>query len=96
MSGPLNLYKSYVFRGKDPIIDRVRTIIKDEGVKYSHVANVSGVSASTLHNWFDGATQRPQFATVMAVVRSLGYDMAISPKTNGYRNNIVPMHRKAG
>lgn len=92
----MQLYRSYVFKEKDPIIDRVRTIMKDEGASNKQVSEASGVSASTLHAWFDGKTERPQFATVMAVVRSLGYDMAISPKSTGFRNNIVPMHRKAG
>jgi predicted transcriptional regulator len=72
MSG-LKLYKSYNFVDKDPVIDRVRAIITKEGLTYGAAAEKSGVGASTLYNWFEGSTRRPQYATVMAVVRSLGY-----------------------
>jgi DNA-binding phage protein len=71
--GSLKLYKTYNFVDKDPIIDKVRTMVQREGVKYSEIAVRSGVTTSTMHNWFDGKTRRPQFATVMAVVHALGY-----------------------
>jgi hypothetical protein len=75
----LKLYRSYSFKDKDPIIDTVRTLVQQEGVRYKDVQLASGVSTSTLYNWFDGETKRPQFATVMAVVRSLGYDLTVAP-----------------
>jgi transcriptional regulator with XRE-family HTH domain len=71
----LKLYKSYSFRDKDPVIDKLRTIISDEGKSYTEIAVNSGVSRTTLRQWFHGKTQRPQHATVMAVARSMGYDM---------------------
>lgn len=78
-------YKSYSFIDKDPIIDQVRTLIADEGESYLQIHDMSGVSVSTLYNWFRGETRRPQYASVMAVVRSLGYDLQIvragKPKT---------------
>lgn len=70
----LNIYKSYSFRDKDPVIDEMRTIIADEGVSYGDIHDLSGVSATTMYGWFNGATRRPQYATVKAVVRALGYD----------------------
>jgi predicted transcriptional regulator len=69
----LKLYKSYNFVDKDPVIDRVRNIISKEGLSNSEAALKSGVAPSTLYNWFEGNTKRPQYATVMAVVRALGY-----------------------
>lgn len=66
-------YRSYNFVDKDPVIDRIRTIVKDEGLNYSEIGVISGVSSTTLHNWFEGATRRPQYATVAAVTSSLGY-----------------------
>ena len=72
--GPLQLYRSYNFVDKDPVIDKVRNIIKHEDVSYAQVSRISGVSHTTLHNWFDGGTRRPQYATIMAVTRSLGYE----------------------
>jgi transcriptional regulator with XRE-family HTH domain len=71
--GPLRLYRSYNFVDKDPVIDKVRTLVAREGLKHKDVERISGVSSTTLHNWFDGQTRRPQFATVAAVTSSLGY-----------------------
>lgn len=68
----VKLYKTYVFRDKDPIIDHLRTAIKDDGRRRSEIADGSGVSANTLTNWFEGTTRRPQFATVAAVARCMG------------------------
>jgi DNA-binding phage protein len=70
MSG-LKLYKSYNFVDKDPVIDKMRGVVKD--LSYGEISEKSGVSASTLYNWFEGNTKRPQYATVIAVMRSLGY-----------------------
>ena len=72
-SGGLKLYASYSFKDKDPVIDEMRTMIQDSETSYAEVSRVSGVSVGTLHNWFNGATKRPQYATVMAVVHSLGF-----------------------
>lgn len=71
--GRLRLYTSYNFRDKDPAIDRLRTLIKREGLSYSEVSRLSGVSVQTFYNWFEGATRKPQYCTVMAVVLALGY-----------------------
>jgi hypothetical protein len=67
-------YRSYSFKDKDPVIDELRTIIASEGVSYRKVHELSDVSEQTLYNWFSGPVRRPQYATVMAVVRSLGYE----------------------
>jgi len=71
--GALALYRSYNFVDKDPVIDRIRTIVQDEGLSYKDIHVISGVSTATLTNWFDGETRRPQYATVAAVTSSLGY-----------------------
>lgn len=71
--GALRLYTSYNFVDKDPVIDKMRTLVKREGLKYSDIQKLSGVTTSTMHNWFEGKTKRPQYATVMAVVHALGY-----------------------
>lgn len=80
--GRLRLYASYNFVDKDPVIDKVRTIVAREGVTPSQVQKMSGVTAATLHNWFEGPTKRPQYATIMAVVCALGYRVVFT-KTNG-------------
>lgn len=71
--GRLGLYRSYNFTTKDPVIDRIRTLLQKEHVDNNEVSKISGVSVSTLHNWFDGKTRRPQYATIAAVTSSLGY-----------------------
>jgi DNA-binding phage protein len=64
-------YTSYNFIDKDPIIDYVRTLILVNG-GIAAVARSSGVSHATIHNWINGATKRPQFATVAAVLMACG------------------------
>ncbi len=68
----VKLYKTYSFKDKDPIIDHLRNPVN--GKSYSELAKDSGVSSSTLANWFDGPTKRPQFATIAAVARAIGPD----------------------
>jgi DNA-binding phage protein len=68
----VKLYNTYMFRDKDPVIDYLRTAKKRAGCSNGQVARDSGVSATTLHNWFDGKTRRPQFATVLAAARGIG------------------------
>ncbi|WP_166304652.1 hypothetical protein [Bradyrhizobium sp. 2S1] len=58
------------------MIDKMRTLIQDEGLikKLKIVHEISGVSTSTLDNWFNGTTRSPQHATIAAVITSLGYE----------------------
>jgi len=76
----MKLYKTYSFRDNDPVIDLLRTAIKDRGVKYSHIEAESGVTVNTLYNWFSGTTKRPQFATAKAVARAIGYDFQLTKR----------------
>jgi transcriptional regulator with XRE-family HTH domain len=70
-------YKSYNFVDKDPIIDEIRTVVEDSGEKYARIEDMSGVSANTMRAWFEGATRRPQAATINAVLRALGYKLGV-------------------
>ena len=67
-------YKTYSFSDKDPIIDILRTIIEEQGLKWKDIAADAGISETTLGAWFYGLTKRPQFATVKAVCAVCGYD----------------------
>lgn len=67
------LYRSYSFIDKDPVIDRVRTLVQREGLTRKQLELISGVKVSTLRGWFEGQTKRPQNATVTAVVHAMGY-----------------------
>jgi len=73
--GFIRTYRTYSYIDKNPVIDKVRTLIQDEGLmkKLPIVHEISGVSTSTLDNWFNGKTRSPQHATIAAVITSLGY-----------------------
>jgi DNA-binding phage protein len=88
----LKLYKSYNFTDKDPIIDVMRTLVEKSGMSWDEIAEKSGVSKTTLYGWFQGKTMRPQFATVMAVLTTLGVDF----KTFSKQIKTVADSRKKG
>lgn len=75
----MKLYKSYMFRGKDPAIDELRTLIQDEtgsrvnGKILGQIEKDGGPSYAAMRGWFFGSTIRPQSATLEAAGRSLGY-----------------------
>src|SRR3954454_10623525 len=76
MANPrVRLYRTYNFIDKNPVIDKVRTLVQDEGLftKLGIVHEISNVATSTLNNWFHGDIRRPQHHTIMAVVTALGY-----------------------
>lgn len=70
----VKLYKTYLFRDKDPVIDGLRTLKQKAKKSNKAIAEESNISATTLSNWFDGETKRPQFATVVAAARVFGRD----------------------
>lgn len=78
--GYLKPYKSYVFKDKDPVIDKVRTIVADSGFSYTDISEDSGVSTTAMYGWFHGATRRPQFCTVNAVARACGQELVFQKR----------------
>jgi len=77
---PLRLYKSYMFRTKDPVIDELRTIIQDatgdkrlDRKTLQGIEDDGGPTVSCMHGWFRGKTNRPQSVTIEAAGRALGY-----------------------
>jgi len=73
------IYKSYLFRDKDPAIDELRTVMQQANGgkltnKHIHkVEEAGGPAFGTMHEWFHGKTKRPQNATLEAAGRALGY-----------------------
>ena len=55
----VRLYKTYMFRDKDPVIDQLRTIMNDTKTSNYTVAGASGVSAACLRGWFGGPSSAP-------------------------------------
>jgi len=78
--GPrMPIYKSYVFKTKDPVIDELRTLAEQHfgkrvtGNMLSEISKDGGPTASCMRGWFFGATKRPQNPTIEAAGRAMGY-----------------------
>jgi len=77
--GPLRLYRSYVFRSKEPAIDDLRTVIEQHfgrRINRKDLAEIErdgGPSIGCMRGWFFGETLRPTNATLEAAGRAMGY-----------------------
>lgn len=71
----VRVLRTYRWIDKDPVVDELRTMVNDEGLskRLNIVADLASLARTTVHNLFKGETKRPQNATVMAIVTSLGY-----------------------
>lgn len=80
--GPLRIYKSYLFKEKDPVIDKLRTLRSDTGMTYQQIHAASSVSTTTLYNWWHGKTRRPNFCTAQAAAHAMGksFELVDRPK----------------
>ncbi|WP_225116088.1 hypothetical protein [Bradyrhizobium sp. BRP22] len=71
-------YRTYNWKNKNPIIDKVRTILQDEGLyaknKRKLLHELSGVAVATYEGWFEGDTKDPKHTTIMATLTALGYE----------------------
>ena len=56
----IQIYKSYSFITKDPVIDELRTILKDQsllsGKGYEELSKRGACKPGTYRNWFNGTT----------------------------------------
>jgi hypothetical protein len=66
-------YDTYNFKDVDPVIDEMRTALDDSGHKASWACGVSRLSTTTVSNWFNNKTRRPQNASISAFMGALGY-----------------------
>lgn len=71
-------YETYSFTDYDPILDQVRTAIKDSKLPIGAIVNKSGVTHATLSNWDRKKVRRPQYATVAAVLKACGYHLVVA------------------
>jgi hypothetical protein len=71
-------YRTYNWTKKNPVIDKVRTLLQDEGLyskkKRNLLHQLSGVSVSTYDGWFEGETKDPKHTTIAATITALGYE----------------------
>jgi len=83
----ITIYKSYMFKNKDPVIDEMKTLFKDEGLLnsdgFEEIHARGAATAATYKKWFNGDTRRPQNASVMATAHALGYDRKWVKKGKG-------------
>jgi uncharacterized protein YqkB len=75
----MKIYQSYMFRSKDPAIDKLRTVIQDCNLSVSletfkDIEANGGPTAGCMKEWFIGKVKRPQNATLEAAGRALGYE----------------------
>jgi hypothetical protein len=74
------IYKSYVFRDKDPAIDILRTLVEDHfkerlsSKNLNKITHGGGPSLGCMQAWFFGKTKRPTNPTLEAAGRALGYE----------------------
>src|SRR5580692_1411869 len=74
--GVLRVHRIYNYIDKNPVIDKVRTILQDEGLikKLNVVHEICDVSTSTVDGWLNGDTRNPQHHTIARVITGLGYE----------------------
>lgn len=83
------LYKTYLFRNKDPEIDKLRTVFEDYfGARLTrkHLKEIEkrgGPLVTTLAASFWGVTKRPQNATLEAAGRAVGYERQWVKRNSG-------------
>lgn len=68
-------YKSYKFKGQDPVLPKVCGFMLDSGKTFTEIHQESGVSLSAMYNWRNRKTISPKFATVNAVARACGQEL---------------------
>lgn len=89
----VTIYRNYRFIDKDPICDALRTMIRgNEHLKNHQVHQIAGVASGTIEGWLDGATKRPQNATVTQVSAALGYVRSDDLTSDG---SVIVGFRKA-
>lgn len=75
----VKVLRTYRFLDKDPVKDKLQTMLQDEGLfsrkNMSRLAALASLAPTTLDNLFFGPTRKPQHATVMALVTACGYEM---------------------
>lgn len=73
---------------KDPIINCVHGLMKAQNLNPNKLHGMTGVSATTLYNWFDGPTRRPQWATVSATLAGMGYEVQLTAHGHKVKNGL--------
>jgi hypothetical protein len=81
----IGIYPTYKFVDQDPIVSKVKTVLQDEaaarGINLSKMVSTccteSRVSRTTVSNWLDRTTKRPQAASMNAILRAVDHELAV-------------------
>lgn len=71
------IYPLYRFKDHDPILDEIDTLRALTELTLTKLAELSHMSLGTLVNWHKRHTKRPQFASIKATIRAMGYDIVL-------------------
>ena len=80
----------YLFFARDPLLDDVVSLIRNDGRSYKDLAAASGVSDSTIASWDKGLVYRPQGLTMANVLASMGKRINIV----NVNEKIIPIHKR--
>lgn len=85
VSRRLGMYLTYNWKNHDPVLDRMRTAWQSSKLSIDELSWMSGVSRTTLRNWFVKVNvRRPYHDTVAAVLNALhlwnGGDVVVGGK----------------
>lgn len=58
----------------DPMLRWIWAEIQRQNLSYVKMSAMTGFSTTTLRNWFQGRSS-PEYSSVRAMVRALGYDL---------------------
>lgn len=82
-SPKIHVYRTFNWIDRDPVVEEIFSICRNEHLNNNRVHEISGVASQTLNNWFGGKTRKPQHTTVCAVTSALGYVRADSLDRDG-------------
>jgi hypothetical protein len=71
-NGHAPLYKSYVFKDRDPIMDAFDALREGAKISYAKIHEQGGPTVSTLRAWSHARVKRPQHATIAAAASAVG------------------------
>jgi len=69
--------EGYRWIDKDPIIDEMLALAKQDGRPLASLAHRSYLSPTTIYNWDHGKTRRPNHHSVHSFLRAMGYELKI-------------------
>jgi hypothetical protein len=74
------LYKAYIFKDRDPVIDELHAMAEKHfghtigGRDIAQINRDGGPSTGCIRAWFSNKTKRPRNDTIEAAGRAMGYE----------------------